>query len=176
MSFVTFRDVLPYTVPALANAALLRRAPLEPPNTGETAAARRKCEQPIQLGIVILDEHPLMSTWTPAQKDLHPLQNLVHELARHLLMPAVVPSPAPRSAEGWHSLVLANGQRASVALELVPRAETKFGPRAALAYDVKGRATLETHGYIVSGDLVVDRATRAFLQVECRLEPLGKVA
>jgi hypothetical protein len=117
-----------------------------------------------------------MSSWTPAQKDLHPLQNAIHDLARHLLMPAVVPRPAPRSPEGWHNFVLADGQRSAVYLEIAPRAETKLGPRAVLAYDVKGRATLETQGYLVTGDILVDRATRAFLQVECRLESLGKIA
>jgi hypothetical protein len=116
-----------------------------------------------------------MSTWTPAQKELHPLQIAIHDLARHLLMPAVVPPPARRSAEGWHTLVLANGQRAAIFLEIAPRAETKFGPRAALAYEVNGRATLDAVGYLIAGEVLVDRATRAFLQVECRLEPLGKV-
>jgi hypothetical protein len=106
----------------------------------------------------------------------HPLQIAIHDLARHLLMPAVVPPPARRGAEGWYTLVLGDCQRAAIFLEISPRAETKFGPRAALAYDVKGRATLETNGYLIAGDVLVDRATRAFLQVECRLEALGKVA
>jgi hypothetical protein len=117
-----------------------------------------------------------MSTWTPAEKDLHPLQNAIHDLARHYLMPAVVPAPAPRTTEGWHSFTLPDGQRASVALEITPRAETKFGPRAALAYDIRGRATLETMGFLIEGDLLVDRATRAFLHVDCKLKDLGKIS
>jgi hypothetical protein len=116
-----------------------------------------------------------MSTWTPAEKDLHPLQNAIHDLARHYLMPAVVPALAPRTAEGWHSFDLPDGQRASVALEIAPRAETKFGLRAALAYDVRGRATLENMGFRIEGDLLVDRATRAFLHVDCKLESLGRI-
>jgi hypothetical protein len=116
-----------------------------------------------------------MSTWTPDSKELHPLRSAVNDLARHYLMPAVVPAPAPRTTEGWHSFMLPDGQRASVALEITPRAETKSGPRAALAYDIRGRATLETMGFRIEGDLLVDRATRAFLHVDCRLESLGRI-
>jgi hypothetical protein len=83
--------------------------------------------------------------------------------------------PLP-GAEGWHTLALANGERAAIFLEITSRAETKFGPRAALAFDVKGRATLETNGYLIAGDVLANCSTRAFLQVECRLEALGKVA
>jgi hypothetical protein len=117
-----------------------------------------------------------MSSWTPADKELHPLQNAIHDLARHYLMPAIVPAPGPRGAEGWHSFTLPDGQRAAIFLEITARAETKFGPRAVLAYDIKGRATLENNGFLFAGDLLVDRATRAFLQVACNLQSLGKIA
>ncbi len=116
-----------------------------------------------------------MSSWTPADKALHPLQTAINDLARHYLMPSIVPAPAPRTAEGWHSFALPDGQHASVFLEIVPRAEIKFGPRAALAYEVKGRATLEINGFRIAGNLLVDRTTRAFLEVECKLEALGKI-
>ncbi|MHB8885010.1 MAG: hypothetical protein ACYC5H_07955 [Methylovirgula sp.] len=116
-----------------------------------------------------------MSAWTPADKDQHPLQAAIHDLARHYLMPTIVRAPAPRGPEGWHSLVLSDGQRATIFLEIAARAEIKFGPRAALAYDIKGRATLEDNGFAFTGDVVVDRATRAFLQVDSRLQALGRI-
>lgn len=117
-----------------------------------------------------------MTTWTPAERDLHPLQNAIHDLARHYLMPSIVRPPAPRGPEGWHSLVLPVGQRAAIFLEVTPRLQVKYGPRAALAYDVKGRATLESDGYLVSGEVLIDQATRAFLKVECALQALGRIA
>jgi hypothetical protein len=117
-----------------------------------------------------------MTTWTPAEADLHPLQIAIHDLARHYLMPAIVRPPAPRGPEGWHSLTLPDGQRAAIFIEVAPRTQVKFGPRAALAYDVKGRATLESNGYLVSGEILIDQATRAFLKVDCGLQALGRVA
>lgn len=117
-----------------------------------------------------------MTTWTPADKELHPLQTAIHDLARHYLMPSVVRPPAPRGPEGWHSLMMPDGQRAAIFIEVAPRTQVKFGLRAALAYDVKGRATLETNGYLVSGEILVDAATRAFLKVDCALQALGRVA
>jgi hypothetical protein len=116
-----------------------------------------------------------MSPWTPADKDLHPLQAAICDLARHYLMPAVVQAPAPRGPEGWHSLTLPDGQHAAIFLDVAPRAQIKFGPRAALAYDLKGRATLERNGYNFAGELVVDRATRAFLKVDFELQSLGRI-
>lgn len=117
-----------------------------------------------------------MTTWTPAERDLHPLQTAIHDLARHYLMPSIVRPPAPRGSEGWHSLVLPDGQRAAIFLEVTPRLQVKYGQRAALAYDVKGRATLESDGYLVSGEVLIDQATRAFLKVECALQALGRIA
>ncbi len=116
-----------------------------------------------------------MSSWMPTDKELHPLQTAIHDLARHYLMPTLVRAPAARGAEGWHNLTLPDGQRAAIFLEIAPRAQIKFGTRAALAYDVKGRATLENHGYAFTGDLIIDSKTKAFLQVECDLQSLGKI-
>lgn len=115
-----------------------------------------------------------MTTWAPADKEPHPLQAAIHDLARHYLMPAVVAAPVPRSPDASHKLILANGQHAAIVLEITPRAQIKFGRRAALAYDLRGRATLETYGYLISGEVVIDSATRAFLKVDSELQPLGR--
>jgi hypothetical protein len=117
-----------------------------------------------------------MTSWSPAQRQDHPLIQAICTLARQCLMPGVVAAVATRSPEGWYRLTLPDGQRASVSLDIKPRAQVKHGPRAAIAYELAGRATLENQGFMLEGEILVDCATKAFLHVGCELRGLGQIA
>jgi hypothetical protein len=106
---------------------------------------------------------------------MDPLQAAIHALARHILMPDVVPSIAEHNAEGWYTLTFPDGRRAAIALQASVRADRRWGPRAVLAYDLLCRATLERDGFSFVGHAVIDAATRAFLEIEGSLTALGRV-
>ena len=116
-----------------------------------------------------------MSPWVPARNEMDPLQAAIHALARHVLMPDAAPAIAERSAEGWYTLTLRDGRRAAIALQTSLRPDRRWGPRAVLSYDLHSRATLERDVFAYEGRVVIDAATRAFLEIEGSLTALGRV-
>jgi hypothetical protein len=117
-----------------------------------------------------------MTAWAPAKSEPNPLQTAINDIARSVLLPGVAPPPtATRTPEGWHSLTLADGRQAVIALEAKLRPDRHWGPRAVLSYDLVGKATLDREGFSFTGRAVVDQATRAFLEVDCRLKATGRI-
>ena len=116
-----------------------------------------------------------MSAWTPAQSELDPLQAAIHAVLRQVLMPGVAPAIAAPTSEGWHSLALADGRQVAIAMKTRLRPERQSGPRAALWHDFSGQATVGHDGVTFAGRAVIDVATRAFLEVDCKLTPMGRV-
>jgi hypothetical protein len=116
-----------------------------------------------------------MSAWTPAQSGLDPLEEAIHAVARHVLMPGAAPAIAARTPEGWHRLALADGRHVTIALKTRLRAERQWGPRAALWHDFFGQATVERDAVTFAGRAVIDVGTRAFLEVDCQLTATGRV-
>jgi hypothetical protein len=117
-----------------------------------------------------------MSVWQPAKTSLDALPTAIHQLVRHLLIPGSAEPPAVPDAEGWYVFTLAGGARAAVNLKPVVRSNRQWGPRAVLAYDILGQAMLDREGFTLTGLAVIDNATKAFLEVDCRLNPMGQVA
>lgn len=116
-----------------------------------------------------------MSAWAPAQNELDPLLAAIHAVARSVVMPGVAPAVAARTPEGWHSLALADGRQVNIALQTRLRPERQWGPRAILSHDFFGQATVGHDAVTFTGRAVIDVSTRAFLEVDCRLTPMGRV-
>lgn len=114
-------------------------------------------------------------SWTPAKGEPALLEGAINDLARRLLMPNVFPPVGSSELEGWRAIALADGRQAAVALEVRPTVDRQWGPRAAACYDLVGRATLDRDGFAIAGRVVVDMATKAFLEVECRLTAMGRI-
>lgn len=53
--------------------------------------------------------------------------------------------------------------------------QVQHGACQAVVYTVRGNAVVDGMGYRITGQAVLDIATRAFLDVDCRLEPVGAV-
>jgi hypothetical protein len=117
-----------------------------------------------------------MSVWQPAKAGLDALPMAIHQLVRHLLIPGSAVPPAVPDSEGWYVFTLAGGRQAAVKLKPVVRSSRQWGPRAVVAYDILGQAMLDREGFALTGLAVIDTATKAFLEVDCHLNPMGQVA
>jgi len=70
-------------------------------------------------------------------------------------------------------LTLPDGRRVRMSLTAqVVTQETRNGRPTAI-YGIGGHVAVEHEGYKVAGQAVIDLATRAFLEVECRLSSVG---
>jgi len=116
-----------------------------------------------------------MSAWTPAQSELDPLQAAIHAVVRHVLMPGIAPAIAAPTPEGWQSLALADGRRVTIALNTQLRSERQWKSRAVLSHDFFGQATVGHEGVTFAGRAVIDVGTHAFLEIDCKLTPMGRV-
>jgi hypothetical protein len=110
-----------------------------------------------------------VSSWSPAEGEPNPFLAAILTQARNLLAPDSVAPVGAANAEGWTSFVLPDGRRGAVAIDKRVRPERRWGPRASIAYDLVGRATLEKEGFVVRGAATIDAATRAFLELEVEL-------
>ena len=113
--------------------------------------------------------------WTPAKSEPDLLEAAINDLARHTLMPAVVPAVGSLDPEGWRKVTLADGRQAAITLEIRPSTDRQWGPRAAACYDFVGQAALERDGFAIAGAIIVDVATKAFLEVDCELTATGRI-
>ena len=116
-----------------------------------------------------------MSVWAPATGEVDPFRAAVLQAARYLLTPDSVRPLGRREADGWRRVALPDGRRAAIALEQRLRPERYWGSRAAICYDLTGRATLEREGFTIEGHAVIDSATRAFLALDVQLRTMGRL-
>ncbi|MES5486691.1 hypothetical protein QMZ05_28395 [Bradyrhizobium sp. INPA03-11B] len=117
-----------------------------------------------------------MTVWRPATHEIDPLVEAIANTARATILPTASINIPPQSADGIHSQRLRDGRELRLCLS------TKYleqGQRAfctVLVYALHGNALVDSFmGYRVTGQAVLDVATRAFLDVECRLDPVGPV-
>jgi hypothetical protein len=116
-----------------------------------------------------------LSPWKPARSEPQPLEAAIYAVIRHVLAPDAVKLEGTRQPEGWFSLTLPTGQAANIAVEIRPDPNRRRGPRTVVSYEIVGHATLDRDGFSFSGQAAIDEATRAFLELECSLTPLGRV-
>jgi hypothetical protein len=116
-----------------------------------------------------------MTTWRPASHEIDPLLEAVVNAARATILPvSAINSPAPLS-NGVRDLVLADGRTLRLALKAHQVTQESRNDRPLVVYEIGGSAVVDRSGYRVIGKATVDLATRAFFDVDCRLEPVGIV-
>lgn len=120
-------------------------------------------------------------SWRPLAREPTPLDEAVNAAIRATILPAVGSRVPPPDAEGVRVITLPDGRVLRIALRAEPSSRAAFGKRDAAFYAVSGNCVLDTgvaaerRGYALSGQAVVDIATRAFLHVEHRLETVGAI-
>ncbi|WP_027584629.1 hypothetical protein [Bradyrhizobium sp. Ai1a-2] len=117
-----------------------------------------------------------MSAWRPATREIDPLLEAVANATRASILPTAWINAAPLSADGIRSQRLRDGRELHLQLSTQYLEQKQRGPRTVVVYAVQGNAVVDNRlGYRVTGQAVLDAATRAFLDVECRLESVGAV-
>lgn len=111
-------------------------------------------------------------TWVPPERDIDPLEKALSLAVRDTIL--AFPAGNGSAPESWRDLSR-EGAAVSVLLRVAPREAASHQGRAALAYDVGGEAVAGRVGYRCEGRAVIDLKTRAFLDVTCRLVPVGQV-
>ncbi|MGY8683194.1 hypothetical protein Q2941_36275 [Bradyrhizobium sp. UFLA05-153] len=100
----------------------------------------------------------------------------VANAARATILPTPMINMPPPSSDGIRSLLLRDGRELRLRLSTQHLEQRQRGPRTVVVYAIRGNAVVDNRtGYRVSGQAVLDLATRAFLDVECRLEQVSSV-
>ncbi|WP_027522015.1 hypothetical protein [Bradyrhizobium sp. Ec3.3] len=117
-----------------------------------------------------------MAVWRPATREIDPLEEAVANAARATILPTPTINVPRQSSDGIRTQLLRDGRELRLLLSTQYLKLQQRGPRAVVIYAVRGNAVVDKHiGYRVTGQAVLDVATRAFLDVECRLESAGSV-
>ncbi|WP_426441386.1 hypothetical protein [Bradyrhizobium genosp. P] len=100
----------------------------------------------------------------------------VTNTARATILPSASITIPPPSTDGIWSQRLRDGREVRLKLSAHCLEQEQRGPRAVLVYALQGNAVVDNGmGYRVTGQAVLDVATRAFLDVKCQLEWVGPV-
>ncbi|MGY3396413.1 hypothetical protein ACVWW6_009004 [Bradyrhizobium sp. USDA 3311] len=115
-----------------------------------------------------------MTVWRPATHEIDPLLEAVANTARASILPAASINIPPPSADGVRSQRLRDGRELRLKLSSQYLEQGQRGSCTVLVYTLQGNAVVDDcMGYSVTAQAVLDVATRAFLNVECRLVPVG---
>ncbi|WOH63801.1 hypothetical protein [Bradyrhizobium sp. BWA-3-5] len=117
-----------------------------------------------------------MTIWRPATHEIDPLLEAVANAARATILPsASINIPLP-SADGIRSQRLRDGRELRLKLSTQYLERGQRGFCTVLVYALQGNAIVDNcMGYSVTGQALLDVASRAFLDVEFRLESVGPV-
>ncbi|MFG1431285.1 hypothetical protein V5F44_15580 [Xanthobacter sp. V2C-8] len=110
-------------------------------------------------------------TWQPPARDMDPREMILSAAVRV----AIARHPDGCRADAWQELA-SGGMRLTLRLAHAPQQRIAYNGRAALMYAVSGEVLEGRQGHSCEGSAVLDLKTRAFLNVDCRLVPTGRVA
>ncbi|WP_456639329.1 hypothetical protein [Bradyrhizobium sp. USDA 10063] len=100
----------------------------------------------------------------------------VANAVRATILPTASINVPPPTADGIRSNRLRDGRELRLQLSTQYLEQGQRDSRTVVVYAVGGNAVVDNRmGYQVTGQAVLDLATRAFLDVECRLESVGTV-
>ncbi|WP_136626327.1 hypothetical protein [Bradyrhizobium macuxiense] len=117
-----------------------------------------------------------MTVWRPASHEIDPLVEAIANTARATILPTASINIPPPSADGVHSQRLRDGRELRLSLSTQYLEREQRALCTVLVYALHGNAIVDNSlGYRVTGQAVLDIATRAFLDVECRLDPAGRI-
>lgn len=117
-----------------------------------------------------------MTLWQPATHEIDPLLEAVANAARATILPTAPINVLPPAADGIRPNRLRDGRELRLQLSTQCLEQRQRGPRTVVVYAVQGHAVVDDcAGYRLTGQAVLDVATRAFLDVQCRLESVGPI-
>jgi len=111
-----------------------------------------------------------MPVWRPPTVEIDALEAAVADAARHAVLPLAEIGTPPPGADGVREIRLADGRRVLLALTADPVGAGAQGGRATLEFRLVGQGRIGERVFLVSGRAVLDRATRAFLDLSIALD------
>lgn len=107
--------------------------------------------------------------WRPPEVEVGVLETAVLAAVRRAVLPiAGTGQPAP-DADGVVRCTLPDGRALQLLITTQPAGGGDRYGRAVVRYHVAGQGMVEATAFLVEGDAVLDRATRAFLELGVRL-------
>ncbi len=106
-------------------------------------------------------------TWRPLSRMPDPLEIALLDAVRASVTSLDTHAGIRRGENGALAVDLADGRRVHVSFRTLAQSPATFGAREALRYDLEGRAVVGTDSLGLAAHAVVDRKTRAFLDVGC---------
>jgi hypothetical protein len=110
--------------------------------------------------------------WRPPAVEPGALETVILAAVRRAILPSGGGTARP-DADGVARLPLADGREVQLRLAVQPTTAGDRHGRAVLRYHVSGQGLLQGRAFLVEGEAVLDRVTRAFLEFEIRLAGAG---
>jgi hypothetical protein len=116
-----------------------------------------------------------MTAWRPPTHEIDPLLEAVVNATRATIAPSASIDAPPPSSDDIRAQRLRDGRELRMRLSAQELQQVQRGVAPAVVYAVRGNAVVDGMGYRITGQAVLDIATRAFFDVDCRLESVGAV-
>ncbi len=108
-------------------------------------------------------------SWQPLARVPDPIQLALLDAVRASVMALDMHVGVSRGEDGMLAVDLADGRRIHVGFRTLAQTAETFGARAAMRFDMEGRAVLGKEGFGLAAHAVVDAKTKAFLDVSCEI-------
>jgi hypothetical protein len=108
-------------------------------------------------------------SWQPLTRIPDLVQIALLDAARASIMPLDMRAGISLGEGNMLAVDLTDGRRIHVGFRTVAKSAETFGARAALRYDMEGRAIVGQEGLGLAAHAVVDVKTKAFLDIACEI-------
>ena len=113
-----------------------------------------------------------MANWRPAEKEPDSIHSALHDYLRTRAAKGFLDGKTGVQALGRADVIMANGKALAIDLSTAAADIAQVGNRSVIIYTVTGQAAEAQSGYQVSGRVILDRATLAFLEIHVDPKPL----
>ncbi|MEM8812401.1 MAG: hypothetical protein AAGF59_07255 [Pseudomonadota bacterium] len=116
-----------------------------------------------------------MASWRPPTREPDALRAALYDYLRTRVLKVMDAENALSVRPlGRAEMIMGDGQKLTVDLKITPVEAPKFNERATIVYTVAGHAADPRLGYEVTGQVVIDARTRAFLLLEAEPTVLNR--
>ena len=110
-----------------------------------------------------------MASWQPTKQEPDPIRAALYDYLRSRASAVYFDSQSKPKRLGRSTVMMSNGEVLNVDLTIAPVDARMFGPRASVVFAVSGHAAETKTGYEVTGEVIIDRKSLAFLMIKADL-------
>jgi hypothetical protein len=104
--------------------------------------------------------------WRPAKREPDAIHATLYDYLRNRAARVFLEGGSATRALGRADMMMSNGRTLAVDLRITPVEAQTVGTRSAIVFNIDGHAAETNTGYEVTGKIVLDRETLAFLSIE----------